>query len=88
MIIDIIPILFRYFISATWGHVSESIKTKIETYDSVKDTAKPAFYGGSMWVSWVIIFDHIFKLHNSGEPENSRAGYTIKVRITLEFRVK
>ncbi|PPQ77268.1 hypothetical protein CVT25_010850 [Psilocybe cyanescens] len=85
MIIDIIPILFRFFISAVWGHVSESIKTKIETYDSVKDTAKPAFYAGSAWASWVIIFVHIYKLYDDSEPENSRAGYTIRLSSVVEF---
>ncbi|KAH9482890.1 Mechanosensitive ion channel protein Msy1 [Psilocybe cubensis] len=85
MIIDIIPILFRFFISAVWGHVSESIKTKIETYDSVKDTAKPAFYAGSTWASWVIIFVHIYKLYDQNEPEKSRARYTIRLSPVVEF---
>src|SRR5882757_8720451 len=60
MLINIVPILLRYFISLFWGHVSESVKSKIEMYDSVKDTAKPAFYAASAYASWIIIFGHIY----------------------------
>ncbi|KAF9481972.1 hypothetical protein BDN70DRAFT_991464 [Pholiota conissans] len=85
MIIDIVPIFLRYFISATWGHVSESVKTRIETYDSVKNTAKPAFYAGSAFASWVIIFNNIYELYNSGDTSKSRAQYTNRMREVVEF---
>ncbi|KAF9569455.1 hypothetical protein CPC08DRAFT_623518 [Agrocybe pediades] len=85
MIIDIIPILSRYIISAVWGHVSEYVKTRIETYDSVKDTAKPAFYAGSAWASWAIIFGAIYGLYDIPEPSLSRAGYTIRTAQVVEF---
>ena len=85
MIIDIIPILVQFFLSATWGHVSESIKTRIETYDSVKNTAKPAFYAGSAYASWTIIFGGIYRLYNIIDPDNSRAEYTNRMAEVVQF---
>jgi hypothetical protein len=79
MIIDTIPIFIRYLISAIWGHVSESVKTRIETYDSVKDTAKPAFYAASAYASWIIIFGGIYHLFNGADNSKSRARYTNRV---------
>lgn len=78
MLINLVPILLRYFISLTWGHVSESVKSKIEMYDSVKDTAKPAFYAASGYASWIIIFDNIYRLHSVNDT--SQAPYTDRVR--------
>jgi len=83
MIINIIPIILRYFISLTWGHVSESVKSKIEMYDSVKDTAKPAFYAASAYASWVIIFTNIYHLHNDNPAVKSQAPYTDRVRYSI-----
>ena len=83
VIIDIVPILFRYAVSAVWGHVSESIKTKIETYISVKDTAKPAFYAASAYASWIIIFADIFDLYNVGHPTSSRAQYLHRASFSV-----
>lgn len=76
MLINLVPIILRYFISLSWGHVSESVKSKIEMYNSVKDTAKPAFYAASAYASWIIIFDHIYILHSDNTSINSRAPYT------------
>ncbi|TFK43314.1 Mechanosensitive ion channel-domain-containing protein [Crucibulum laeve] len=85
MIIDIVPVVTRLIISGVWGHVSEFVKTRMELYNSSKDTIKPAFYAGSAWLSWVIIFGSIFDLYNSGEPEKSRAPYTPRVAQVVEF---
>ena len=84
MLINIIPILLRYFISLSWGHVSESVKSKIEMYNSVKDTAKPAFYAASAYASWIIIFDKIYHLHSGNTSlVPSRAPYTDRVRCPI-----
>ena len=83
MLINIVPILLRYFISLSWGHVSESVKSKIEMYDSVKDTAKPAFYAASAYASWIIIFNHIYGLHSDNSSVGSRAPYTDRVRYSI-----
>lgn len=40
MIIDIIPSIVRFIISVAWGHVSETIKSRIEMFNSVKNTIK------------------------------------------------
>ena len=80
MLINIIPLLLRYFISLSWGHVSESVKSKIEMYNSVKDTAKPAFYAASAYASWIIIFNQIYNLHSDNIAVQSRAPYTDRVR--------
>jgi hypothetical protein len=85
MIIDIIPILLRFFLSISWGHVSEYVKTRIETYDSVKNTAKPAFYAASAYASWVIIFSGIYNLYNISDPKSSRAGYTQRMQNVVQF---
>ena len=82
MFINIIPILLRYFISLSWGHVSEFVKSKIEMYDSVKDTVKPAFYVASAYASWIIIFTHIYHLHSDSSSVESRAPYTDRVRYS------
>lgn len=79
VIIDLIPNVIWLFISAAWGHVSEHIKSRIELYDSVKDSFKPVFYAGSAYASWTIIFEHIFTLYNSQDTSASRAGYTNRV---------
>lgn len=79
MIIDVVPVLIRYFISASWGHVSEHVKTRIEIYDSVKNTVKPFFYAASAWVSWNIIFGAIYDLYNPSNPAESRGSYTNRV---------
>lgn len=79
MIIDVIPILVRYFLSAAWGLVSEAFKTRLEMYASVKDTAKPVFYAASGLASWVIIFGHIYKLYSVDDEVPSPALYTDRV---------
>ncbi|KAJ6516274.1 Mechanosensitive ion channel-domain-containing protein [Mycena sanguinolenta] len=83
MIIDIVPSIFRFMISVAWGHVSEAIKSRIEMYNSVKNTIKPVFYAASGWVSWVIIFGHIFKLYGGGSANHQ--GYTNTVYQVVEF---
>ncbi len=83
MIIDLFPVVLRYFIAAIWGHVSESVKARLEIYESVKGTVKPAFYAGSAYASWTIIFQHIYKLFDAGDNTNSRAQYTNRVRVVL-----
>lgn len=85
MIIDIVPIFIRYFISLTWGHVSERVKTRIEMYDSVKNTAKPVFYAASAWASWAIIFGNIYELYNNENNSLSRAQYTNRLSQVVAF---
>ncbi|KAH9845973.1 hypothetical protein C2E23DRAFT_908095 [Lenzites betulinus] len=67
------------------GHVSEVIKSRLELYNSVKDTIKPALYAASCWVSWVILFNNIFKLYDMDDEDASRAGYTPRVYQAIEF---
>ncbi|KAI6004122.1 hypothetical protein EDD15DRAFT_2222691 [Pisolithus albus] len=76
MIVDIIPVVIRMLISMSWGHVSEEIKTRIELYNSVKDTLKPVF--------WIILFQNIFRLHDSSGVQ-SYAAYTNRVAQVIEF---
>jgi hypothetical protein len=59
------------------------IKTRIEMYDSGKNTIKPVFYAASAWVSWVIIFGHIFQLYGHGR-KNQQA-YTDTTFQVVEF---
>ncbi|KAI0080698.1 hypothetical protein K474DRAFT_1589318 [Panus rudis PR-1116 ss-1] len=85
LLVDIVPTVIRLFVSLTWGHVSESIKNKLELYNSVKDNIKPVFYAASGWVSWVILFEHIYKLFNADDESLSRASYTARVYDAIEF---
>lgn len=85
MLTDIVPALVRFLIAAGWGHVSENVKTRIELYDSVKDTIKPLLYAASAWVSWVILFQNVYGLHNGSEDIPSAAAYTDRVAQSVEF---
>jgi len=80
LIIDLVPVIFLTLISIGWGHISEGVKGSVELFNGIKNTTKPIFYAASMWVSWVIIFEGIFKLYNDGDPEASKARYTPRVR--------
>ncbi|KIY72882.1 hypothetical protein CYLTODRAFT_343298 [Cylindrobasidium torrendii FP15055 ss-10] len=84
LIVDLVPVVFRYLVMAAWGHVSETIKTRIELFQSVKNTVKPLLYAASGWVSWVIIFEHIYKLYDADE-DNSREQYTNRVYQVIQF---
>lgn len=80
LVVDIVPIVIRFLISAFWGHVSESVKSQYELYTSVKDTLKPVLYAASCWVSWVIIFAHIYELYDIDDESQSQAQYLNRVR--------
>jgi hypothetical protein len=79
LLIDIVPAVTRTVISIAWGHVSEYVKSRIEMYNSVKDTIKPVLYAASGWVSWIILFESIYGLYNANDPSASRASYTQRV---------
>ena len=79
LIVDIVPIVIRIIISIAWGHVSEVIKSRLELYNSVKGPIKPVLYAASGWVSWVILFNNIFKLYDMDSEGDSRASYTPRV---------
>lgn len=83
MIIDVVPAIFRGIVALSWGHVSEKIKTRIEMYNSVRGSVKPLFYAASGWVSWIILFEHIYKLYDGDDPSQSQASYTERVRLAF-----
>jgi len=85
MIVDIIPVIVRFIISVSWGHVSERVKSQIEMYNSAKNTVKPVLYAASGWVSWIIIFGHIFELFDMDDVHESRASYTRRVRLNFSI---
>jgi hypothetical protein len=80
LLIDLIPVVFLTSISIGWGHISEGVKDSVELFNGIKNTIKPIFYAASMWVSWVIIFQGVYKLYNNGNPQASKAAYTLRVR--------
>lgn len=84
MVIDIVPVITRVAIAVTWGHVSETVRTKFELYASIKDTIKPLFYAASAWLSWNILFQNIFKLNDSSNAQ-TYARYTDRVAQVIEF---
>lgn len=86
VIIDVLPMIVRFLISAIWGHVSEGVKSRTELYNSVKDTLKPLLYAASGWVSWIIIFEQIFDLYDGSDTSKSRAQYTIRVSCDISTR--
>ncbi|KAF7331844.1 EF-hand domain-containing protein [Mycena kentingensis (nom. inval.)] len=83
LLIDMVPSVVKVVVSISWGHISESLKSRIELYNSVKNTIKPVFYAASCWVSWVIIFDHIFKM--VGDGSKNHQAYTSTVYQVVEF---
>ncbi|KAF8640037.1 hypothetical protein AX17_001279 [Amanita inopinata Kibby_2008] len=85
LLVDIVPAIIRLFLSAFWGHVSESIKSRIELYDSVKDTFKPVLYAASIWVSSIIIFTDIYGLYDPSNPESSQASYLYRIDQVVQF---
>ncbi|EJD01268.1 uncharacterized protein FOMMEDRAFT_110956 [Fomitiporia mediterranea MF3/22] len=84
-LINIIPGVVTWAIFIVWGHISESMKSRVELYISVKDTIKPAFYGASGWLSWVILFQHIYHLYDADNESESRASYTPRVYQVVQF---
>ncbi|KAG7096617.1 hypothetical protein E1B28_004034 [Marasmius oreades] len=84
-LIDLVPGVVLFLVSLVWGHISERTKSRVELYNSVKNTIKPAFYMASGWLSWVIIFAGIFHLYNSGDPGASEEPYTKRVYQVLMF---
>ncbi|KAF9055376.1 hypothetical protein BDZ89DRAFT_18077 [Hymenopellis radicata] len=85
LLVDLVPIIVRYFIMATWGHVSEAVKTRLEFYAMAKNNFKPVLYAANCWASWVIIFGHIYDLYNPGNSNDSRSPYTKRVFQVIEF---
>ncbi|KAF9077757.1 Mechanosensitive ion channel-domain-containing protein [Rhodocollybia butyracea] len=85
VIIDLIPTVATFTVSAVWGHVSEVIKSRVELYNSVKNTIKPVLYAASGWASWVIIFGHIYNLYDTIDSSQSRASYAHRVSQVVEF---
>lgn len=81
LIINIVPGIVTWAIFIVWGHISESMKNRVELYNSLKDTIKPIFYAASAWLSWVIIFENIFKLYNKDNEDESKASYTPRVSL-------
>ncbi|KAF7978317.1 hypothetical protein HWV62_929 [Athelia sp. TMB] len=84
-LVDLAPALVRGALAAGWGHVSERVKTRLELYASVKDTAKPLLYAASAWVSWIIIFENIYGLHDAAASVKSEAAYTDRMAEVVEF---
>ncbi|KAJ7579082.1 Mechanosensitive ion channel-domain-containing protein [Mycena floridula] len=85
LMVDIIPAVVRFAVGLSWGHTSESLKTRLELFNSVKDTFKPLLYGASAWVSWVIVFANIFELVDLDQPSLSRAQYNNRVYDVIKF---
>ncbi|KAI0347502.1 hypothetical protein BDW22DRAFT_1322705 [Trametopsis cervina] len=85
LIVDLLPAALRFLIAGFWGHVSEGLKSNIEMYNSVKDTFKPVLYAASGWLSWVIVFTHIYKLHDQDDGSKSQAQYSNVVYEIVEF---
>ncbi|KAF9036045.1 hypothetical protein BDZ89DRAFT_1061875 [Hymenopellis radicata] len=85
LIVDLVPTVIRFLIMAAWGHVSEVVKSRLELYGSVKNTFKPLLYAASGWVSWEIIFGHIFNLFDTSDNDASRAPYTERVSQVIQF---
>ena len=80
-IINIVPSVFTWTVFIAWGQISESMKTRVELYNSMKGAIKPVLYAASSWLSWVILFSGIYKLYNANDPDSSQAQYTIRVSI-------
>ncbi|CAK5276129.1 unnamed protein product, partial [Mycena citricolor] len=86
MIIDVIPSLARFLLNAFWGHVPAYIESRIEIYNHTKNAVKPIFYAASGWVSWIIIFDHIFHMYPGTDSRHANhEAYTDTLYQVVEF---
>ncbi|KAL0948986.1 hypothetical protein HGRIS_009085 [Hohenbuehelia grisea] len=85
LIVDLVPIVATYIISGAWGHVSEAVRSRVEMYNSVKNTIKPLFYAASAWASWHIIFANIYRLYDDDDTHQSRAPYTRRLQQVIAF---
>ncbi|KAG8976703.1 hypothetical protein FRB90_009050, partial [Tulasnella sp. 427] len=61
------------------------MKSKLELYRTGKGWIKPLFYAACSWVSWVILFEGIFKLYDGKDESVSRADYTPRVYQVIRF---
>ncbi|KAF8351314.1 Mechanosensitive ion channel-domain-containing protein [Amanita rubescens] len=84
VLVDLVPTAVRFLLAGFWGHISESVKTRLELYVNVKNTLKPALYAASAWVSWIIIFVDIYALYDMGNPSES-ASYLYRVYQVIQF---
>ncbi|KAL5527555.1 hypothetical protein ACEPAG_6356 [Sanghuangporus baumii] len=84
-LINILPGVVTWAIFIVWGHISESMKSRVELYRALHDTIKPAFYGGAAWVSWVILFQGIYHLYDGNNEDASRASYTPRLYQVVQF---
>lgn len=82
-LINLVPAVFTWIIFIAWGQISESMKSRVALYNSMKGSIKPVFYGASAWLSWTILFSDIYKLYNSDDPNSSKAHYTVRVRLLI-----
>ncbi len=80
-LVDLVPTVIRFFLAASWGHISESVKTRLELYVNVKNTLKPVLYAASAWISWIIIFVDIYVLYDIANPSESQASYLYRVSL-------
>lgn len=74
-----------WLVVIVWGTVSERLKSRIELYQTGKGWVKPLFYGACSWVSWVILFEGVFKLYDGKDESQSRAQWTIRVYQVIRF---
>lgn len=57
----------------------------IELYNEVKNTVKPVLYAASGWVSWIIVFGHVFGLYDTEDGAKSETDYAQRVYEVIEF---
>lgn len=87
MVVDSIPIVCNLVVDLVWGEISESVRSRIELYNAGKNKIKPVLYGASGWVSWITIFNGIYRLYDPQNEAMSRAQYTPRVRLSLTWRI-
>lgn len=87
LLVDLVSTVIQYFLAAVWGHISESVKSRLELYINVKNTLKPVLYAASAWISWIILFVDIFVLYDMGNPSESRAPYLDRVSLLNVFTI-
>lgn len=81
VLVDLVPTAIRFCLAAFWGHISESVKSRLELYVNVKNILKPVLYAASAWISWIIIFVDIYALYDIDNPSDSPASYLYRVSL-------
>lgn len=84
-LIELVPRLVVLLVGVVWGDVNETIKGRVETFQTAKPWVKVIFYSAMSWGSWEVMFRGIFGLYSTMENGQYRAPYTETIHLVVEL---